>query len=81
MVEYTDCTYTGGKRLSNEYPEYDTKQSDGEAPALKILAIWSTPLLALFPGPLWPEMVVPDRVLLMGQIKQTVFKQMIDVKL
>ena len=46
---------------------YDTKQSDGEVPV--ILEFWgmqSTPSLPLFPGPLWPRMVEPDRVLSLG---------------
>ena len=49
---------------------YDTKQSDGEVPV--ILELWgmqSTPSLPLFPGPLWPGEVAPDRVLDMGQIE------------
>ncbi len=57
-VEYTDC---------NECPGYDTKQSDGEVPA--VLGLWgmqSTPLLPLLPGPLWPGVVAPDRALSMG---------------
>ena len=34
------------------YPRYDIKQSDGEAPALEIWGMWSTPSLPLLPGPL-----------------------------
>ena len=37
-----------------------------------MLELWemqSTPLLASLPGPLWPEVVAPDRVLSMGQIE------------
>ena len=62
-VEYTDWT-------SAECPVYDTKQSDGEVPLM--LDVWrmqSTPSLPSLPGPLWPEVVAPDRVLSMGQIK------------
>ena len=29
--------------------------------------MWSTPLLALLPGPLWPGVVVPIKVPSMGQ--------------
>ena len=50
-VEYTDCT-----------SGYDTKQSDGEVPA--VLELWgmrSTPSLPLLPGPLWPGVVAPDK--------------------
>ena len=46
---------------------YDTKQSDGEVPA--VLELWgmrSTPLLPLLPGPLWPGAVAPDGALSMG---------------
>ena len=51
----------------NECPIYDTKQSDGEVPA--VLELWgmrSTPSLPLLPGPLWPGVVAPDRALSMG---------------
>ena len=37
--------------------------------------------LSLSSGPLWPGVMVPDRVPSMGQIEQTVCKQMTDVKL
>ena len=52
---------------ANECPEYDTKQSGGEVPA--VLELWgmqSTPSLLSLPGPLWPGMVAPDRALSMG---------------
>ena len=55
-VEYTDCT-----------SDNDTKQSDGEVPA--VLELWgmrSTPSLPLLPGPLWHGVVAPDRALSMG---------------
>ena len=64
-VEYTDCTSAegGGVRPPpNECPGYDTKQSDGEVPA--VLELWgmqNTPLLPSFPGPLWPGVVAPDK--------------------
>ena len=38
----------------NEYPEYNTKQSDGEV--LALLELWgmqNTPSLASLPGPEW----------------------------
>ena len=59
-----------GVRPSNECPVYDTKQCDGEVPV--ILEIWGmrgTSSLPSLPGPLWPGMVAPDRVLSMGQIE------------
>ena len=37
-----------------------------------MLELWrmqSTPLLPSLPGPLWPGVVAPDRVLSMGQIE------------
>ena len=43
-------------------PGYDTKQSDGEVPAM--LELWgmrSTPLLLPLPGPLWPRVVALDK--------------------
>ena len=51
-----------GRTPPNECPGYDTKQSDGEAPAL--LELWgmrSTPSLPSLPGPLWPGVVAPDK--------------------
>ena len=54
---------------ANECPRYDTKQSDGEALVLELYGLSSTPLLPLLPGPFWSRMVVPDRVLSMGQIE------------
>ena len=51
----------------NECPRYDTKQSDGEVPAM--LELWgmrSTPSLPSLPGPLWPGVVAPDKALSMG---------------
>ena len=46
----------------NECPGYDTKQSDGEVPAM--LELWgmrSTPSLPSLPSPLWPGVVAPDK--------------------
>ena len=40
-----------------------------------------TPILPFLPGPLWPGVVAPVRVLSMSQIEQTVCKQMTDVEL
>ena len=51
----------------NKCPGYDTKQSDGEVPA--VLELWgmrSTPSLPSLPGPLWPGVVAPDTALSMG---------------
>ena len=43
----------GKTPATNEYHEYDTKQSDGEAPVmLELCRVWSTPSLPLLPGPL-----------------------------
>ena len=53
---------------------YDTKQSDGEVPAM--LELWgmrSTPSLPSLPGPLWPGVVAPDRALSMGWIQLTAY--------
>ena len=67
-VEYTDCTSAEGwDPPPHECPAYDTKQSDGEVPA--VLELWgmqSTPSLPLLPGPLWSRVVAPDRALSMG---------------
>ena len=54
----------------------DIKQSDGEVSTLEICRMWSTPSLPFLLDPLCPGVVAPDRVLFMGQIEQTVCKQM-----
>ena len=46
-----------GVRPPNEGPGYNTKQSDGEATVLELLAKWSTPSMTSLPGPLWPGVV------------------------
>ena len=48
---------------------------------LELWGMWTTPLLPILPGSLWSRGVAPDRVLSMGQIEQTVCKQITDVKL
>ena len=62
---------------------YDIKQSDSELPVmLELWGMQSTPLPSL-PGPLLVWVVIPDRVLSMGQIELfdylTECKQMTDV--
>ena len=53
-----------GVRLPQRVPGYDTKQSDGEALVmLEIWGLWNILLLPSLPGPLWPEVIAPDRVL------------------
>ena len=50
-------------RPLNEWPRYDTKQSDGESTVM--LELWgmrSTLLLLALPGLLWPGVETPDRV-------------------
>ena len=59
--------YRGVRPPANECPRYDTKQSDGEVPAM--LELWGmqrTPSLPALPDPLWPGVVAPDRALSMG---------------
>ena len=66
-VEYTDCTSAEGLDPFQRVSWYDTKQSHGEVPVM--LGLWGiqgTPSLPLFPGPLWPGVVAPDRALSMG---------------
>ena len=55
---------------TNKCSGYDMKQSDGEVPVM--LELWgmrSAPLLPLLLGPLWPEVVAPDRVLSINQME------------
>ena len=68
-IDYTDLHLCQGVRLPNKCPENDIKPTDGEAPALEIWGMWITPPLQLLPGPLWPRVVAPDRVLSMDQIE------------
>ena len=59
-----------GVRLSppNKCPVYYTKQYDGEVPVMLVLrGMRSTSSLPSLPGPLWPGVVAPDKVLSMGQ--------------
>ena len=52
----------GVRHPTNECPVYDTKQSDGEVPA--VLELWrmrNTPSLPSLPGLLWPGVVAPDK--------------------
>ena len=53
-VEYIDCISAVGYDSPNKCPGCDTKQYDGEAPAmLELWGMWSTPLLPSLLGPLW----------------------------
>ena len=53
----------------NECSGYATKQSDGEAPViLEPCGMRSFPLLPSPPGPLWPSVIAPDKVLTMSWI-------------
>ena len=74
-----------GVRLSNEYPGYDIKPSEGEAPALEIRGMRNTSSLPSPPDPLWPVVLAPDRIQSMGQIELfaiwTEPKQMTNAKL
>ena len=64
-VEYTDCASAGVIALPlNEYPWYDTKQYDGEGPALEL---WESLFIAIAPRS--TGVVALDRVLSMGQIE------------
>ena len=51
-VEYIDCISTEMYNPTpNQYPGDDTKQYDGEAPAMEIEGMRSIPLFSLLPGP------------------------------
>ena len=69
-VEYTDCLFAEGQDPHNEYPGYDTKQFDGEVPGmLEIWGLRGAPSLPSLQGPLWPDVVAPNRVLSMSHIE------------
>ena len=61
-VEHIDCLSAEGSDPPMSVLIYDTKQSDGQVPAMRELwEMRSAPSLPLIPGPLWPGMVAPDR--------------------
>ena len=72
-IEYTDYISAEGQDTHlNECSVYDIKQSDGEIPVmLKLWGLQCTLSLPSLPGPLWPGVVAPDRVLSMGQIEMS----------
>ena len=58
------------QRIPNECAGYDTKQSDGDVPVM--LELWgmrNISSLLYLPGPLWPWVVAPDKVLSMCHIE------------
>ena len=59
-VEYTDCFSAEGQDTPpNEYPGYDTKQSDGEVPVM--MELWGMRSTPSLPGTLSPGVVAPDK--------------------
>ena len=56
-----------GKTLPAKCPGYDNELSDDEAPVLELTEMLSMPSLLLLSGPLRLEMVVPIRVMSIGQ--------------
>ena len=50
-VEYVDCISANDYVTPSLYPEYNTKQSDDEAPVLALWGMERTPTLLLIPGP------------------------------
>ena len=50
-IEYTNCISAEGEDSPNESPEYDTKQSDGEASVmLELWGMFEYPFIAIAPG-------------------------------
>ena len=69
-IKYIDCISAEGQESPNECPGYDTKQSDGKVlVVLELRGIQITPSQPFLPGPLWPRVVAPERVLTMTQIE------------
>ena len=70
-LDYTDCFSAGVLAPpTNKYPGYDTKQFNNDFPVkLELWRIQSTPSLISLPGPLWPGVVKPERVLSLSQIE------------
>ena len=48
---------------------FDIKQSDSKAVVLDLYGMWSTSSLPLLPGPFWPGVVAPERILSMDQME------------
>ena len=70
VVEHTDCTSAMGYDFPIEYLRYQAKLSDGELSVkVDLWGMRSTPLLTLFPSPLTPGLVAPERVLPISQTK------------
>ena len=70
VAEFIDCFPVEGWDSSIESLGYDIKQTNGEASVM--LELWemqNTFSLLLLLGPLWTWVVVPDKVLSMGQIE------------
>ena len=67
------------KQSNPNWPQSDTKLSDGEASVLEHWWMWSTPSLPLLPGPLWLKMVIPVRAPSTGQIE--IFNCLVYLKL
>ena len=80
-VEFTDCFSAGVSPSTTSVLDITLNNLIGEAPALAILGMQRTLSLPLFLDSLWHWVVAPDRVPSIGQIEQTVCKQMTDVKL
>ena len=58
--------------------------SDVEAPDQELKRIWSTDILPLLPGPLWPRVFASDWVLFIGQIEEfdnRIVSKITDIKL
>ena len=67
-AEYTECISAEGQDSPNECPGHDTKQSDSEASVMRELwGMLNTSSPPSLPGPLWPRVVTPDRVLSVDQ--------------
>ena len=67
-----------GVRPPNKCPGYDIIPSDGEASVtLKLWGMQSTLPLPSLPGPPWPGVVGPDRVLSMDQIELFEFDHLV----
>ena len=68
MAQSASSLQRGKTPPRNEYPDYNTKNSDSKPPVrLELLGMWSTPLLKFLPGPLWPREEASDRAISMGQ--------------
>ena len=61
-LTYIPMPQSTGATKYTDFPNECPNQSDGEIPVIQELwGMWSTPLLPLLPGSIWPGVVAPEK--------------------